>query len=87
VTSVAKEKSYRSVEKRMKGQGCNDASRERFREEGGRVMTMPRRRPGRPAADYGEFEKTAPRKVVVDDNDDNGDEIAPPSEHTTRARR
>ena len=80
VTAVEKEKSYRSVEK------ANEA-------EKATATGAPARKPG-PSADNAattaqpaqpttatSSKKAAPRKVIVDDNDDSADLIAPPSEH------
>jgi N-acetylmuramoyl-L-alanine amidase len=86
VTSVTKEKSYRSVEKANEGDKgvatpAASASAKKT------VAPADNAAPPPPAAQpstIASSKKTAPRKVVVDDNDDSADEIAPPSEHTTK---
>jgi len=81
VTSVTKEKSYRSVEK------ANEADRVAASESAKKTTasvddTTTVTQSPQPTTTA--TSKRTPRKVVVDDNDDSADEVAPSGEHTTR---
>ena len=86
VTSVAKEKSYRSVEKANEGDkvvttlAANASAKKTVASADNAATAPPAAQPPTTASS----KKTPPRRVVVDDNDDSADEIAPPTEHATK---
>ena len=86
VTSVAKEKSFRSVEKANETDRAVTppaASASAKKTAASADDSAGTTQPAQPAT-TASSKKAAVHKVVVDDNDDSADEIAPPSEHTTK---
>ena len=86
VTSVAKEKSFRSVEKAnetdravMPPAASASAKKTAASADDSAGTTQP----AQPAT-TASSKKAAVHKVIVDDNDESADEIAPPSEHTAK---
>jgi N-acetylmuramoyl-L-alanine amidase len=87
VTTVAKEKSFRSVEKANETDkavtppAVNASAKKTAASADNAAATT---QPAQPTTVVSS-KKAAVHKVVVDDNEDGTDEIAPPSEHTTKA--
>ncbi len=86
VTSVAKEKSFRSVEKANEADravtppAASASAKKTAVSVDDSAGTTQSAQPATTASS----KKAAVHKVVVDDNDDSADVIAPPSEHTTK---
>ena len=86
VTSVAKEKSFRSVEKANETDravtppAVSASAKKTAVSADDSAGTTQAAQPATTASS----KKAAVHKVIVDDNDESADEIAPPSEHTTK---
>ena len=84
VTTVAKEKSYRSVEKANEADKAATASAA-ARKSNSSADNPATTTPPTPPTTASSSKKAAPHRVVVDDNDDSADEISPDSGSTSKA--